>query len=606
MLLIQDRQQMVQESSEQFQENDDDGLIPLPTKRFSQFPKGRWIIRWVGKRVAPRLNSFTPRMELLLCKVPDGIKFEDYVPYSDIDPELKFLVMTVGELPHIRLNSGFDDGVCAYVQPSEFLILRINASRLKRKRERIKLFQNGKLNQYGWFDVFEGNDSNGAVTVYLPCWEVLRSIYTPTSHFAKTLLGFPGDVAINKLVDLNCSSIDLHDESIWNLVVRFQTLWKWRIHAGFFALDPIARQAANEVYFTASGEDGYIGASLPFEDDYLEIKIRKVKQPDPNRQNRRHSKIYATEILFVGWNCKALLNVEIERSGVDGTAPFGNKPTPYSSGVVLNGNASEILISDSDPDRSAGSAVVHRRSGTSALFAKNIVTVDVIRDAVTSFDNRLEISKETSNAASSSDRGSGNKGVAQISNDQDSNLPATEFELVFDAFKKLKLTGHITNFEIYESPDGRGAYRSGFPVWIYPGMIKHIKKNGDEVLKPINFSWVDYEKDQPRTFLVLRIEIKNRLLFWIETEHKYGKGIRSVLVAGRPLDNERIIKIRDQIVSMNGAVGVDKDLDLFGEGFGFVWSWTHDYPNKTEVGNEKYRELNEVSMLNKIYELFDI
>lgn len=596
---------MVQESSEQFQENDD-GLIPLPTKRFSQFPKGRWIIRWVGKRIAPRLNSFTPRMELLLCKVPDEIKFEDYVPYSDINPELKLLVMTVGELPHIRLNNGFDDGVCVYTQPSEFLILRINASQLKRKRERIKLFQNEELNQYGWFDVVEGCDSYGAVTVYLPCWEVLRSIYTPTSHFAKTLLGFPGDVAINKLVDLNHSSIDLHDESIWNLVVRFQTLWKWRIHAGFFALDPIAKKAANEVYFTASGEDGYIGARLPFEDDYLEIKIRKIKQPDPNRQNLRHSKIYATEILFVGWNCKALLNVDIERGGVDGTAPFGNKPAPYTSGVVLNGNASEILISDSDPDSSAGSSVVHRRSGTSALFAKNIVTIDVVRDAVTSFDNRLGISKETTNTASSSDRGSGNKGVAQLSNDQDLNIAATEFELVLDAFKKLKLAGHITNFKICEPPADAAAYRSGLPVWVYPGWTKRIKKNGVEELKPITFSWIDYAKEQPRTFLVLRVEVKNRVLLWIETENKNGKGIRSVLVAGRSLDNERIIKIRSQIVSRNGVVGIDTDLDLFGEGFGFVWSWTHAYPDNSEAGREKQRELNEVSMLNKIHELFAI
>ena len=426
---------MVQD--EQF-EDIDDGLTPLPSKRFTQFPKGRWIIRWVGKRIAPRMNSVTPRMEVLLCKVPDGIKFEDYIPYTDISPELKLLVITVGELPHIRLNNGFDDGACVYKQSSEFMILRINALQSKRKRERIKLFKDESLDQYGWFNVFEGSDADGAVTVYLPCWEVLRSIYTPTSHFAKTLLGFPGDVALDKLVNLDSSSILVNDKSIWNLVVRFQTLWKWRIHAGFIALDPVAKHAANDVYFNAAGADGYVGAFLPIEDDYLEIKIRKVKQPHPNRQNLRHSKIYATEILHVGWDCKALINVFIERSGSDGTAPFGNKQAPFSTGVVLNENASEILISDSDPDSDAGSAVAHRRSGTSALIAKNIVTIDVVRDAITSFDNRLGISKETTNTASSSDKGSSDKGVAQISNDQESNLSATEFELVVDAFKKLK------------------------------------------------------------------------------------------------------------------------------------------------------------------------
>ena len=596
---------MTQESNEQFGYVDD-GLTPLPAKHFTQFPKGRWIIRWLSKRIAPRMNSVTPRMEVLLCKVPDGTKFEDYVPYRDIAPELKFLKITVGELPHIRFNNGFHDGVCVYTQPSEFLTLRINALQSKRKRERIKLFKDENLDQYGWFNVFEGSDENGPVTVYLPCWEVLRSIYTPTSHFAKALLGFPGDVAIDKLVNLNSSSIDLHDESIWNLVLRFQTLRKWRFHAGLFALDPVARHAANDVYFNASGANGYIGAFIPFEDDYLEIKIRKVKQPDPARQNRRHSKIYATEILYVGWDYKALLNVFVERSGVDGTAPFGNKPAPFSSGVVLSENASEILISDSDPDNDAGSGVAHRQSGTSALFAKNIVTIDVVRDAVTSFDNRLGISKENTNTASSSDRGSGDKGVAQISNDQESNLPATEFELVFDAFKKIKLAGHITSFEIYEPPDGKGTHRAGFPVWIYPGRTKHIKENGIEVEKPINFSWIDYENDQPRTFLVLKIKIQSSLLFWIETEHKNFKGIRSVLVAGQPLDDERIIKIRNQIVRKNGVVGLDEDLDLFGKGFGYVWSWTHAYHDNSGDGRESSRELNEVSMLRKIYELFSI
>ena len=41
------------------------------------------MVQWVGKGVAPIINRVTPPMEVLLCKVPDGIKFEDYVPYND-------------------------------------------------------------------------------------------------------------------------------------------------------------------------------------------------------------------------------------------------------------------------------------------------------------------------------------------------------------------------------------------------------------------------------------------------------------------------------------------------------------------------------------------
>ena len=582
----------------------------LYLKRYEEFPLGKWFVRWVGKHKPPSMNRQTPRMEVLLCQVPSWRDFDTYAPYIDTNPHLIIVELSVGELPDIRLNEGYEDGIHVYTAPSKLISARVNATveQLQTSLTQISLFKDKSRQINGWFSAVQGTIGESPVKVFIPCWEILRALYTPTSHFAKSLLGYPGDVAINKIVDMTESTIDPDSPVDWRFKLRHLTPIEFHLTAGFLSLYPPARAALNNIYIHAISPAGFIGANLPFDDDQLDIKF-KVRIPHKECMIDGVRHLYATELIYARWDVFDSLkfHADKEGGGKDGTAPSAlAKPSPYGSGLSALPSDGEITISGADPDKNIGNNAFHRKRGISALVADDVSRIPVIRDAITKFSPKTSsLTDNSTSKISASDRGANENDVSGSSNDQDLHRKVDAFQLLIEAFGRLLNKGQINDFEIISPPQNE-SYRCEIPVWKFP-VLRDVNKPGTRFTvapERILFGWIDFHERRHRTLLVIKIgltvEGTRQEVLWFETETKQGTGVRSVIATGAPLNSNRIIGIRDAIANRGGNLGVSKNLLLLGTENGSTWSWKHAFSSSPDPSEPK--SMNEASMLKKIIE----
>lgn len=587
---------MMEKSSSTSKQQIDNSLASFKS---NYFPDENWILRWVNRRILSSKNNASPRIEVTLCKVPRDLSFNSYQAYNDPIPTIKKILLPAGELPNLRLNNWYQNGKLILDDESNFVYHKVIANSKKEYSPFVKrkIFKANSLE--GYFQLFEAFDEYGPVKVYIPAWEILRSMYTPTSHFARSILSYPGDIALDKLAVLNSCSTDPTIRNKWNIVLRNSVGQEWGKLVACLIFLSSANLAFKEIFFNTQISDGFIGARLPFEnqEQELTIKIHKTKLTS----SKQPREIYALQLIRAAWSDWDKIDLNFTSEYQKEKAHAKKTASPFSSGVsVAPENEVEVDISYDDPDTNASSSIYHLLSGKSAFVANNIDITKIKKSPSISFEKNSDIPNITTNIGSSGIHGEDIQGIGRISNDLKEQFDSNEFALLIQTMDNLKKEGKITTYtSIPPSSKYMYSLRNGLRVWAYPTKIltKNSKLKKIEVTVP--FAWLDKEHKRIRTALILKIVVNSFELLWIETEFRNNIGVRSVLALG-PRTDEEIYNICIKIAEKRGNLGPAYNMELFGNEFGKVWTWKH-FKSEKKVNGKTVLTFHENSLLTQIF-----
>ncbi|ODS22327.1 hypothetical protein AB835_14795 [Candidatus Endobugula sertula] len=522
--------------------------MSIQTYKIKAFPKGKWWIRWIDHISQDEGQSSTPRIEVALEPYTlDGIhsREKDKALIKN-QTERRYISIMVSSIPGLHIGAIFNDGI--YVD-NLFTLEQHFSATLENEGQPIAATSLKNFKPDWWNDRYPyclinkgeyplGKFSksycleftSGAETVILPCYELLRAFYAPSSVIALPLFSEPWttESAINHIVQSDRTGVLANGE--YQVVLRKNIKDDYRYRAAHLTLNPYGKACAEQIYshYTNSKDGHQIKVSWPFNTPTISFKGNiTILQREPS------TKWLVTRITGITWP-QPYPKVHFDRtnSGNIGEQQTStNKPKPY-----LNVPKPNHQSLDDIPAISAGedpeSSTAPNHLATPGLLWTQLPDSEKI-EKLHSFkyegDAVANVSTDNNTSISTGKPSREQINSSKADMQQEKRRPVSNrFKEAIWMLKQLQEKKAIQSWQVFE-PDKKRHYRGDYPVWPFPRLYKNIDTN-EKVA--INWSYLDRSDMTARCAFIASIQLHNgRTLYFIEIECRVNEGgFRSCLL----------------------------------------------------------------------------
>lgn len=517
-------------------------------------------IYWAGEVMLPPSGEYTPRIRLWLTEVDDNGQDIPNRPIYEITE-------SAGAIPHLPIGSYWRNGRA--VNPKNYTADRIQRLEIAPPGQWTPL-QAGAASPFGtrhcWinpsdmrlmFRTSRGRQVYGHMArvvpcrttrgreVILPCYEIFRALLANTSDLSLALLGDIWNNAEKRFVE---SGRETRDDSgvSWHIDLRPGVPFSTVPYLALFRFVEDAREAANQVYpaLVQQGDDPrgvWISARPPITGMPLRIRAR-------TRQLPSRKALLVTQILAFEHPVPIqTLSYSVAEQLVPTGTPRGEPSEPRRTYRPNNRG----LHVGRPSDRQLSSRIHQLPSMTVkwtglpqlSRIARRIREVPLP-------DGSSELEEQPDKVVSVGEPSSGKLTPPARFSPQEEQQIEDRFESIRDLVDKLTEEGLIDSASEYPlvrpTPQECPTYCS-FPT--------------ERDKKPINWAIIREPFSRPRLALVLELAVKDRLVYWIETEATDTRNRHRSLVIemadGSALDEGVLTTLLD-ICALNHGVWPNK------------------------------------------------
>ncbi len=625
--------------------------MPSESFQIEGFPKDgrRWWIRAVDHVHTMHKSTATPSVEVLLSKIPEELDQQLLESRSRKGPDQVALSreilkqaassavcrVHVGTFPCLRIGSIFRDGVYNGRLPS---IRRSFTLDLSEPQKNLQTFDsvseslrppwwnpktNHRVLNFSEYPLFDNENRTydfrtGKCAVYtsnsqalvVPCSEIFRAFYAPTSEFARALLSGPWKKRRNRIVAMEDTGVE-HDGS-WTVILRKEIADDYLLFAANLAVSECGVDAAIEVHATMMGDQTKRPASLhariPFKATEFTVDVDCIPLVE---SKGGLTKYLALEVTGMTWPYPGIkIRKGRDNDGRTGAVRLNSsKPPPFEGRPGSNerrrGSSAPIPITSEEDPGDTGGIVRFKVSG---LECSNPPIIDQLPKYLSYkyLGDPKPPQDDPKDLTSTGNPQPGAGGADQSSLDHSRTIDAPDrFLEIVKSFEIMLEKGLISDWRTISGK--YVGFRDDLPVWLFP----RIFFSDEGIPRASRWSWLE-EIGAPRSALVCRITVGDADVYWVETEVLGGDGRRSVIVNA---PSDCITSVIESLLRLGTQCRATwpKDNDGFCATIGAsrVVTWRHAWASQSDKPSTSVdsspgqtfsanRKLNIESMLAKI------